>query len=42
MHYQLLELGLSQRQVVIVIYLVCGILGSHRARALAAGRPALF
>jgi UDP-GlcNAc:undecaprenyl-phosphate/decaprenyl-phosphate GlcNAc-1-phosphate transferase len=36
MHYQLLEFGLSQRQVVIVLYLVCGILG---AIALVLSRP---
>ncbi|MDQ6781786.1 MAG: undecaprenyl/decaprenyl-phosphate alpha-N-acetylglucosaminyl 1-phosphate transferase [Candidatus Eremiobacteraeota bacterium] len=36
MHYQLLEFGLSQRQVVIVLYFVCGILG---AIALVLSRP---
>ncbi|MDQ2818035.1 MAG: undecaprenyl/decaprenyl-phosphate alpha-N-acetylglucosaminyl 1-phosphate transferase [Candidatus Eremiobacteraeota bacterium] len=35
-HHQLLDLGLSQRQVVSLIYLVCGILG---AVAIALSRP---
>lgn len=36
MHHQLLEFGLSQRQVVALIYVVCGILG---AIALVLSRP---
>jgi UDP-GlcNAc:undecaprenyl-phosphate GlcNAc-1-phosphate transferase len=36
MHHQLLDFGLSQRQVVILIYLVCSILG---AIAIALSRP---
>lgn len=41
-HHQLLDVGLSQRQVVNIIYIVCGILGAIAIVLSRPGGPHIF
>lgn len=42
MHYRLLEYGLSQRQVVILLYVICGVLGVIALELSRPGGPHIF